>query len=99
MPLGKCYTVGLCLGPYEGPMGGAFPYERGTPAPKRTHLEVHSLFWITHLQYERSQEEKEKEKTASSRSFRLCSPRRTRVFKATWTYLQGYLAHKKAFPP
>ena len=25
------HTVGLCLGPYGGPRGGAVPYERGTP--------------------------------------------------------------------
>ena len=30
-PLGP--TVGLCLGPYGGPMGWEFSYERGTPAP------------------------------------------------------------------
>ena len=31
-------TVGLCLGPYGGPRGGAVSYERGTPVPG--HLAV-----------------------------------------------------------
>jgi len=29
--VGVLCTVGLCLGPYGGPRGGAVSYERGTP--------------------------------------------------------------------
>ena len=37
-------TVGLSLGPYDGPRGGAVSYERGTPAPLAGSARVLSLF-------------------------------------------------------